>query len=60
MMLSLAIYLGACWLLVPALGNHGLWLAFTILMIARAGTLGWLYPGLERSIGMEDAERPKK
>ena len=55
MMLSLAIYLGACWVLVPTLGNHGLWLAFTILMVARAATLGWLYPRLERSVGADGA-----
>ncbi len=53
MVLSLAIYLGACWILVPALANHGLWLAYTILMIARAGTLGWLYPRLENSVGSD-------
>jgi MATE family multidrug resistance protein len=60
MMLSLAIYLGACWVLVPTLGNHGLWLAFTIFMIARAATLGWLYPGLERSVGADGAGGPKR
>jgi MATE family multidrug resistance protein len=51
MMLSLAVYLSACWLLVPALGNHGLWLAFTIFMVARGASLGSFYPRLERSVG---------
>ncbi len=60
MVLSLAIYLGACWILVPALANHGLWLAYTILMVARAGTLGWLYPRLENSVGSEGDGGPKR
>ncbi len=49
--LSLSAYLVACWLLIPALGNHGLWLAFTIFMAARALTLGAAYPRLERAVG---------
>jgi MATE family multidrug resistance protein len=60
MMLSLAIYLGACWVLVPTLGNHGLWLAFTIFMIARAASLGWLYPRVERSICSREDTGPRK
>lgn len=48
---SLALFLAACWLLVPLYGNHGLWLALTIFMVARALTLGLYYPALERSIG---------
>ena len=35
MIASLAVYLAACWLLIPALGNHGLWLSFMIFMVAR-------------------------
>ena len=50
MVLSLAIYLVACWMLVPALGNHGLWLALMVLMAARGVTLGIAYPALERSV----------
>ncbi len=50
MALSLLVYLVACWLLVPALGNHGLWLAFTLFMVARAVTLGAAYPRLERAV----------
>jgi len=29
--------------------NHGLWLSLMVLNITRAITLGWFYPGLERS-----------
>jgi MATE family multidrug resistance protein len=50
MAVSLLVYLGACWLLVPAFGNHGLWLAFTLLMAARAITLAVAYPRLLREI----------
>ncbi len=50
MALSLGAYLVACWLLVPAFGNHGLWLAFTVFMAARALTLGAAYPRLERAV----------
>ncbi len=50
MIASLAIYLLACWILIPPLGNHGLWLAFTVFMAARAVTLGVFYPRLERSL----------
>ena len=50
MIASLAIYLAACWLLIPAFGNHGLWLAFLIFMAARMITLGLYFPRLDRAI----------
>ena len=50
MALSLAVYLVACWVLIPALDNHGLWLALLILMAARGITLAIAYPALERSV----------
>lgn len=50
MAVSLAVYLIACWLLIPMLGNHGLWLALMVFMAARAVTLGLHYPRLERAI----------
>jgi len=34
--------------LVEQFANHGIWMAMTIFMIARAVTLGWKYPALER------------
>jgi MATE family multidrug resistance protein len=36
--------------LVPALENHGLWLAFLIFMAARTATLGAYYPRLEAAV----------
>jgi MATE family multidrug resistance protein len=51
MIASLGIFLAACWLLVPALGNHGLWLAFTVFMAVRGVSLAVFYPRLERTVG---------
>lgn len=49
MIASLLIFLLAAALLVPPLGNHGLWIAFLIFMAARGVTLGLFYPRLERA-----------
>jgi MATE family multidrug resistance protein len=49
MLLSLAIFLAAWWLLTP-FGNHGLWAAFYIHYFARAGTLLYHFPALVRSV----------
>ncbi|QPM90357.1 MATE family efflux transporter [Pseudooceanicola algae] len=51
MLLSLAIYVACALVLVPMLGNHGLWAAFLISFVARGVTLGARYPALERSAG---------
>ncbi|MEM6387024.1 MAG: MATE family efflux transporter [Pseudomonadota bacterium] len=53
MALSCAVYFVAVWLLVPSLGNHGLWAAMMISFVARTLTLGLRYPALERA-----ADRP--
>ena len=50
MAVSLAVFLAACWLLVPAHGNHGLWLALMLFMVARAVTLGAVYPRLAKAV----------
>ncbi|PWJ19299.1 MATE family efflux transporter [Jannaschia seohaensis] len=47
MAVSFAVYVGAALVLVPWLGNHGLWAALTISFLARAATLGLRYPALE-------------
>lgn len=49
MAVSLVIFLVADWIFQPLLGNHGLWLAMTVLWIARAVTLAARYPALERA-----------
>jgi len=50
MLQSVAIYVVALFVLVPALGNHGLWAALMVLNIARGVTLGWRYPKLEAQV----------
>jgi MATE family multidrug resistance protein len=50
MIISLAAYLLAVWLLLPVWGNHGLWMALMIFLVARALTLGAWYPRIERSL----------
>ena len=51
MLVSVAIYGLALAVLVPGFGNHGLWGALMVLMVARAVTLGLRYPALERAVG---------
>lgn len=47
MVLSVGVYLCALSLLVPWLGNHGLWVALVMLNVTRAVTLARFYSGLE-------------
>jgi len=47
--LSTACYAAVALALVPAYGNHGLWIAFLVSFVARAITLGARYPALERA-----------
>ncbi len=49
MAISFVVYWLAIWLLMPWLGNHGLWLALLISFAARGITLGSRYPALERA-----------
>lgn len=50
-LLSLAVFALAAWLLVPLAGNHGLWIALLLFMLARAVSLGLLLPRLVRGAG---------
>ena len=50
MAISLALYLAAATLLIPAWGNDGLWAAFVIFMLARMATLGWWSPRVEAAV----------
>ncbi len=52
MIISLAVYLSGAWVLVPLLGNHGLWLALSVFMISRAVTLALWYPRIERELDL--------
>jgi len=49
MALAMACFLAAAVALQPVLGNHGLWAALMVLMIARGLTLGLLLPRIGRT-----------
>ena len=53
MALSFAIYWLAIVVLLPMLGNHGLWAALLVSFIARGVTLGARYPALERAAAQD-------
>jgi len=57
MAVSLAIYGIAVIVLLPVLGNHGLWLALLISFVARGVTLGLRYPVLEQGMTGEGSNR---
>jgi len=50
MALSFVAYWVSILLLLPLLGNHGLWIALLISFVARGATLGMRYPALLRSL----------
>jgi len=43
MIVSLTLFICASVILVPLMNNHGVWLSYYILMVARAATLGYWY-----------------
>ncbi|SDY91686.1 multidrug resistance protein, MATE family [Jannaschia faecimaris] len=47
MIVSFVVYLAALAVLVPWLGNHGLWAALMVSFVVRGVTLGLRYPALE-------------
>jgi MATE family multidrug resistance protein len=49
MAISFAGYVALLLVLVPAMGNHGLWLAFLGFFVLRGVTLALRYPALERA-----------
>ncbi len=49
MAVSFVVYAAALLVLMPVLGNHGLWLALLVSFVARGVTLGLRYPALERA-----------
>lgn len=50
MAVSSAVFLLGAWALAGPLGNHGLWLALTIFMVARGVTLIVQLPAIERAV----------
>ncbi|MCF6273922.1 MAG: MATE family efflux transporter [Rhodobacteraceae bacterium] len=53
MLQSTAAYVVFLAILVPTMGNHGLWLSLTLFSIVRALTLWRYYPALEASAGQK-------
>ena len=51
MVAALLVFGAGAWLLMPPLGNHGLWLAYHAFMITRGLWLGIVYWRLERGSG---------
>jgi len=47
---AVAIYLAADLILSPLYGNHGVWMAFLVFYVARAGALAAYYPALEKRL----------
>lgn len=47
MVLSFGVFVVCVLLLVPLIGNHGLWVSLLVSFVARAITLAWKYPALE-------------
>ncbi len=48
MFLSLLCYGAAVAVLIPLMGNHGVWAALLVSFAARGVFMGWRYPALER------------
>lgn len=46
MLLSLLLFIVSTLVFIPILGNHGLWLSYLVLMLARAITLGAKFPDI--------------
>jgi MATE family multidrug resistance protein len=60
MVLALGVFLGSVALLMPPLGNHGLWLAMLLFMAARGLWLGVCYLRIDRNAGFVAAPVPDK
>ena len=58
MLISLVVYLGAVWILVPVWGNHGLWLGLLVFMVVRALTLGLMLPSVSRRMARTLPQNP--
>jgi MATE family multidrug resistance protein len=50
MILSLLVFAMASLILVPPMGNHGIWLSYHVMFVARTLTLMWYWPVLQRRI----------
>jgi MATE family multidrug resistance protein len=56
MIFSMLVYLGLLVILVPALGNHGLFLSISLFMVFRALTLGYYYPRIVNAMDYKKSD----
>ena len=59
MMLAFAVFVPCAWLLREPMGNHGLWLAMTLLYVVRGIGLGAIYVRIQRRGGFLPASTPR-
>ncbi|MDE0048533.1 MAG: MATE family efflux transporter [Rhodospirillales bacterium] len=59
MMLAFAVFVPCAWLLREPLGNHGLWLAMTLLYAVRGIGLGTIFVRIQRRGGFLPALTPR-
>ena len=59
MMLAFAVFVPCAWFLREPIGNHGLWLAMTLLYAVRGAGLGIIYAGIRRRGGFLPAAGPR-
>ena len=56
MIFSMLVYFGLLVILVPALGNHGLFLSISLFMVVRALTLGYYYPRIVNAMDYKKSD----
>ena len=59
MMLAFAVFTPCAWLLREPMGNHGLWLAMTLLYVVRGAGLGAIYVGIQGRGGFLPTNTPR-
>ena len=59
MVLAFAVFVPCAWLLREPMGNHGLWLAMTLLYVVRGIGLGAVYLRIQRRGGFLPADTPR-
>lgn len=59
MVISAVVYGVSLLVLIPVLGNHGLWVSLLISFVVRGVTLAWRYPSLEAEADERAAEALK-
>ena len=58
-LLAFVVYAPCAWFLREPIGNHGLWLAMTLLYAVRGAGLGAIYVGIQRRGGFLPVDRPR-